>query len=235
MKKLAVIPARGGSKRIPRKNIKLFFGKPIIAYSIKAALESGCFDEVMVSTDDEEIAGIAREYGANVPFLRSEATANDHAGLGDVVIEVIDKFKESDRFYDYACCILPTAPLLQAEDLQKAFQTLQDGMLKTVFPVVRFEYPILRSLKIESGRILMNWPEYYTARSQDLAPAYHDCGLFYWINVTAFENEKKFFTDNSGSIELPSIRVQDIDTENDWKICEMKYRLLQESASNKNV
>ena len=228
---LAIIPARGGSKRIPRKNIREFCGIPIIAYSIGTAIQSNCFDEVMVSTDDQEIAEVAKKYGASVPFLRDPITSNDHAGIADVVLEVLEMYKTIGRFFDAACCILPTAPLLRSCDLLAAKEVLIRGAYDTVFPVVRFSYPIQRALKREGELTTMIWPENYLARSQDLLQAYHDSGLFYWLSIPIFITKKRMFTDNSGSIELPETQVQDVDTEEDWQICEMKYRLL----SNKDV
>lgn len=224
---VAIIPARGGSKRIPRKNIRPFLGRPIIAYSIETAINSGLFDEVMVSTDDQEIATIAKEYGAHVPFFRSPETSNDHAGIAEVIREVLLRYEELGSKFDLFCCILPTAPLIIAEDLKGAKVALEKGAFDSVFPVVRFSYPIQRALRRENGRTVMIWPENYNKRSQDLEPAYHDCGQFYWMGTEAFLNAGKIFTDKSGSIELPEIRVQDIDTEEDWKICEMKHSLLK--------
>jgi pseudaminic acid cytidylyltransferase len=224
MNAIAIIPARGGSKRIPRKNIRDFCGKPIIAYSIETALQSGCFEEVMVSTDDEEIAEIARKYGALIPFMRSKKTANDHAGLGDVIIEVLKKYNECQKQFHAACCILPTAPLIQSSDIINAYKIFEEKKFDTVFPIVRFSYPILRALKEESGKVSMIWPEYYSYRSQDLTPAFHDSGQFYWLRPEVFIYKNKLFSDNSGCIEIPESRVQDIDTEEDWKICELKFQ-----------
>jgi len=227
---LAIIPARGGSKRIPRKNIRLFCGKPIIAYSIETARQSDCFDEIMVSTDDLEIAEIAKKYGAKVPFLRTPETANDHAGLADVILEVLEQYLQAGRTFEAVCCILPTAPLLQRQDLLMAGDLLKSEKFDSVFPVVRFSYPIQRALKRDGEHTAMMWPENYAARSQDLEPAYHDCGLFYWLTTEGVIAQKRIFTDNSGSIELPETRVQDMDTEADWRICEMKYQLLNDAA-----
>jgi N-acylneuraminate cytidylyltransferase len=224
--RLAVIPARGGSKRIPRKNIKLFNGRPILSYSIAAALESGLFDEVMVSTDDQEIAEIARAAGATVPFFRRPETANDHAGILEVLKEVVEDYRTlRGTEFEFVCCLLPTAPLLRVEDLKTSHEKLISEGWDSVFPVVRFGYPILRSLTVENGRAVMNWPENYPNRSQDLPPAFHDVGQFYWIRPERCFALGRIFTENSGVIELPETRVQDIDTEEDWKIAELKYRL----------
>jgi len=226
MANLAVIPARGGSKRIPRKNIKHFCGQPIINYSIQAALVSDLFDEVMVSTDDTEIAEIALEAGASVPFLRKADTANDMAAIIDVLEEVIDAYSQRGKVYDLVCCLLPTAPLLSVVDIRQSYELLQQCDYDSVFPVVRFGYPILRSLRIEDGKAYMMWPENYFKRSQDLPPAFHDAGQFYWFRPQCCFSAKRIFTENTGVIELPESRVQDIDTEQDWELAELKYRLI---------
>jgi len=181
MSSIAIIPARGGSKRIPRKNIKNFLGKPIIAYSIEAALQCGLFDVVMVSTDDKEIADIAEEYGAEVPFLRSRENSNDFAGISEVCIEVISKYWCSDIYFDCACCILPTAPFIERKRLIEAAEMLASGRFDCIFTVVEYSYPIQRSLKMDNGFITMKWPENFYKRSQDLEKTYHDAGQFYLI------------------------------------------------------
>jgi N-acylneuraminate cytidylyltransferase len=231
MNALAIIPARGGSKRIPKKNIRPFLGKPILAYSIETALQSHLFAEVMVSTDDREIARIAEEHGASVPFLRSAETASDDAGIAEVLIEVIESYAAMGRRLDTVCCLLPTAPLITEPDLRAGFEKLHAGSFDSVFPVTRFQYPIGRSLRMEGGRVLMNWPENYPKRSQDLPPAFHDCGQFYWLRVDRFLKTRRVFTENSGAIELPSTRVQDIDSEDDWRICELKYKCLHPDST----
>jgi N-acylneuraminate cytidylyltransferase len=225
MNALAIIPARGGSKRIPGKNTRPFLGKPILAYSIETALESQLFTEVMVSTDDGEIARIAVERRASVPFLRSAETATDDAGIAEVLIEVIASYAAKGRGFDIACCLFPTAPLMTQRDLRAGFEKLHAGDFDSVFAVTRFQYPIARSLRMEGDRVLMNWPENYPKRSQDLPPAFHDCGQFYWLRVDRFLKARRVFTENSGAIELPLTRVQDIDTEDDWRIAELKYKL----------
>jgi N-acylneuraminate cytidylyltransferase len=226
VKRLAIIPARGGSKRIPRKNIKAFLGKPIIAYSIEAALQSGLFEEVMVSTDDAAIAEVARRYGAQVPFLRSATTADDFATTADVLLEVLGQYKQAGKSFDYGCCLYPTAPLVQVTTLQMAFTLLTTHTYDSVFPVLQYSYPIWRSLKLEAGKASLNWPEHLNARSQDLPAAYHDAGQFYWFSVSTFLEKRKLFTDNTGAVKLPELEVQDIDTETDWKLAELKYKLL---------
>lgn len=224
MKNLCIIPARGGSKRIPRKNVKPFMGKPIIAYSIENALQTGLFDEVMVSTDDPEIAEVARQYGAAVPFLRSPETANDYATLADVIREVVNTYKSQGRSFDNVCCILATAPMVKAEDIVSAYKKLQDAPdFASVTPVVQFSYPILRSFKFcEDGRLSYNWPEYAKTRSQDLPAAYHDSGTFYWYRLELWMNGILRGT----GVVVDETTVQDIDTDQDWRIAEMKYELL---------
>lgn len=227
MSRIAIIPARGGSKRIPRKNIKEFCGKPILAYSIEAALNSKLFDEVMVSTDDTEIADIAKKYGASVPFLRSAETANDFAILKDVLIEVLKKYNEIGKIFDEVCCILPTAPLIETADIVKSHEILETKKCVSVIPVVKYSYTIFRSLKIENGKLAMNWPENYSKRSQDLPETYHDAGLFYWYGKKYFVETIAGFGENACPYVLDEEKVQDIDTLDDWKIAEMKYKLLK--------
>jgi N-acylneuraminate cytidylyltransferase len=223
MKNLAIIPARGGSKRIPRKNVKPFMGKPILAYSIENALATELFDEVMVSTDDPEIMEVAKQYGASVPFVRTEKTANDFASLADVIHEVVDMYVERGQTFDNMCCILATCPLVKASYISEAYQKLINSDFISVYPVVQFSYPILRSLKMdEHGEVSMNWPEYAKTRSQDLAPAYHDSGTFYWHKVDAWMSGKR----KGGGIVIAEDLVQDIDTEEDWRMAELKYQLM---------
>ena len=226
MKNLAIITARGGSKRIPRKNIKDFLGKPIIAYSIEAALESGVFDEVMVSTDDEEIAEISRKYGAKVPFMRSEETSNDYATTADVINEVVDKYKEMGKQYDIICCIYPTAPFITSEKLKKAMEELLNSDSDALVPVVRFSFPPQRGFIVDSGNLKFQYPQYALTRSQDLDPVYHDCGQFYILRAKAFELEKKLVMNKTVPFIVSETEVQDIDNETDWVIAEEKYKRL---------
>jgi len=226
---IVIIPARGGSKRIPRKNIKEFLGKPIIAYSIEAALKSNLFDEVMVSTDDQEIANIAKQYGASVPFLRSKENSNDFAGIADVCIEVVDKYKISGKDFTVVCCILPTASFVSLDKILKAYDLLVTGEYTCVFPVAEYSYPIQRSLKIENNFVKMRWPENYPQRSQDLEKTYHDAGQFYFIKTETLLSEKKLFTEKTGAIILNGREVQDIDNEEDWLLAELKYKILNKS------
>lgn len=227
MGNICIIPARGGSKRIPRKNIKDFLGKPIIAYSIGAALDSGLFDETMVSTDDAEIAEVALRYGAKVPCMRSEANSDDFATTADVLKEVIQHYAAVGNHYNSACCIYATAPLIQTNRLKEGYQLLIDKGADTVFPVTAFSFPILRALKLEDQKIEMLWPENLNKRSQDLPKAYHDAGQWYWFNPATIVQSGKLFTEQTYGVELPDTEVQDIDNLSDWKLAELKYALLQ--------
>jgi len=227
---VAIITARGGSKRIPRKNIKEFLGKPIIAYSIEAARSAGCFDLVMVSTDDPEIAEVAQKQGAAVPFFRSAATASDFATTADVLLEVVGELEKRGDHFDYGCCIYPTAPFITAEKLKQGYALLTETHADSVLPVVRFGYPIQRALKAENGRLTMMWPENLNVRSQDLPAAFHDIGQFYWLNLRRFLITRRLFSDDTVPLEIPESEVQDIDNDEDWKMAELKYRLLRDHA-----
>lgn len=228
MKNIAIITARGGSKRIPKKNIRDFCGKPILAYSIEAAIESGIFDEVMVSTDDPEIADAAKAYGANIPFFRSEKTSDDFATTSDVLLEVLMMYKAQGRSFDHLCCLYPTAPFITAEKLQKAWNMLRESVGDCVFPVVRFSFPPQRGVVLDgNGYIRMAFPEHLNSRSQDLEPMYHDCGQFYFCRTEAFLEQGKLMMEKTIPIIMPESEVQDIDTLEDWKIAEMKYRIMR--------
>ena len=227
-KNIAIIPARSGSKRIPHKNIKDFLGKPIIAYSIETALQSGLFDEVMVSTDSENIAAIARQYGAKVPFLRSRETADDYATLSDVIDEVLQTYRDKENIeFDYVCCMLATAPFVQKEDVIAAYNKLIHNDIDAVFPVVRYDFPIQRAMQFEGDLIRMIAPENKEARSQDLTPSFHDAGLYYWIKTQVFNKQKTLWTDQTSALEISAYKAQDIDTPEDWQMAELKYKLLQ--------
>ena len=226
MKSVAVITARGGSKRIPRKNIKPFLGKPIIEYSIEAALKTGVFNEVMVSTDDEEIAQVAINAGAKVPFFRSEQTSNDFATTADVLLEVIDSYERIGTSFDKVCCIYPTAPFVTANALKTAMMLLEQENCDCVIPVVKFSFPPQRGVVIKEGKVVPKWPENMSKRSQDLESFYHDCGQFYCLDVDSFKKQKKIWMDNAVPFIQDEINVQDIDTAEDWKIAEMKYQIL---------
>ena len=229
MSKLCIIPARGGSKRIPRKNIKEFMGKPIIAYSIEAALNSGVFDEVMVSTDDEEIAGVARQYGASVPFLRSAETSNDYATTVDVLLEVVNKYKEQGNGFDTICCLYSTAPFVTSERLKEASNQISNTV-DACFTIVEYSYPIQRSLRInESDYVEMKVPEYLKSRTQDLEKVYHDAGQFYFVKTEALIQEKTVWCKRTAPLILSELEVQDLDTLTDWQLAEMKYQLLKKA------
>jgi N-acylneuraminate cytidylyltransferase len=223
-KSIAIITARGGSKRIPRKNIKEFFGQPIIKYAIDAAFESRLFDTVMVSTDDEEIAGIAKQYGADVPFMRSEATSNDFATTLDVLIEVMNRYQEKGIEFASLCCIYPCVPFLKGDILTNAYSVFTESNADALMPIVRFSYPIQRALRISSdGFLEYAHPEYIRTRSQDLEPMYHDVGMFYFYkNSSLCKPDKKIIY-----IEMKESEIHDIDTEEDWHYAEMKYRILR--------
>lgn len=227
---IAIITARGGSKRIPHKNIKEFCGKPIIEYSIEAAKQAGIFDTVMVSTDDNKIAEIAKNAGAEVPFMRSEETSNDYATTADVLMEVLEKYKERGIRYENACCIYPTAPFVTGYKLRQAMEMLVKEKKDSVMPIVPFSFPPLRGMVINDGKLEYKWQEYAMKRSQDLEEIYHDCGQFYLFRVETFEKEKKLVTDNTVGMIISELEVQDIDNETDWQLAEMKYRLLKEKG-----
>lgn len=220
---VAIITARGGSKRIPRKNIREFCGKPIITYSIEAALKSGLFDEVMVSTDDDEIAEVARRAGAQVPFMRSSESAGDYASTDDVLMEVLEAYKAQGREFDTFCCLYPTAPFVTEEKLKRAMELLERA--DSVMPVVRFSFPPQRCMVMnEAGEICMKWPEYASARSQDLEPYYHDCGQFYFCRTNLFMEYKTTDLPHMAAMIISELEVQDIDNFDDWEIAELKYQ-----------
>lgn len=232
MANLCIIPARGGSKRIPKKNSKDFFGKPIIAYSIETALQSGLFDEVMVSTDSEEITQIAREYGAKTPFKRSDKNADDYATTMDVIQEVISAYEVQNKQFDCVCCFYPCAPFVTAADLMKAFDLMIAENFDSVCTVVEYGHPIQRALQlVASARIEMIQPENKNTRSQDLTKSFHDGGQFYWFNGIELIKKNTVFTENTGAIVIEANRIQDIDTLVDWKLAELKYSLLQDESN----
>lgn len=227
MLNLAIIPARGGSKRIPRKNIKSFLGKPLISYSIEAALKAGCFSRVIVSTDCPEIASIAKEYGADVPWLRSSKNSNDHAGLAEVAIETLAICAEYGSVYPQFCLIMATAPLLTADRIIQGMELLELGIYDSVIPVVRFSYPPQRGLMVgPDGLITMIQPEQYDKRSQDLEPILHNCGQFYWMKTSALVSETRSFAKRTVGIALSEMDVQDNDTDDDWRMAETRYMVL---------
>jgi len=224
---IAIIIARGGSKRIYKKNIKSFLGEPIIKYSIDAAIKSNIFDEVMVSTDDIEIAELSKEFGAKVPFMRSRENSSDFSTTADAVYEVLSYYNKAGINLNYACCIYPTAPLISSKTLIQAFNIIKGKNAKSVIPVSRFSFPIQRALKIKDEKLLMNWPENTDKRSQDLDEFYQDAGQFYFLNTKDFLKKPLLYTDKTHPIEIPSIFVQDIDNLEDWKIAEFKYEFLK--------
>lgn len=224
MRSVAIITARGGSKRIPRKNIKDFCGKPILAYSIEAALQSGMFDRVMVSTEDEEIAEIARRYGGEVPFFRSGNTSGDYATTNDVLLEVLEEYGKRGEHFELGCCIYPTAPFVTAGKLEDAVKLLLDSDADTLIPVVRFSYPPQRAMLVREGKLVFGHPEFLDSLSQDLEPHYHDVGQFYVFRTENFRRNRKLMVGNILPLVVSETEVQDIDTLTDWEIAEIKYR-----------
>lgn len=228
MKRLAIIPARKGSKRLPLKNIKPFYGKPIMQYSINAALQSGLFDEVMVSTDDEEFAEIAKSFGATIPFLRSKENANDTAILADVVIEVIQHYRKQGQEFDAICMLLPTAPFISGERLSEAYDVLNEGNFDSVTTLIPYAVPIQTAFKLSGNKkVEMMHPEIYGMRTQDMETTYYDAGQFYWMRPESVERRRKISCDNTGAIILSEFEAHDIDTEEDWNLAELKYKYLE--------
>ena len=231
-KVIAIIPARGGSKRIPNKNIKLFAGKPIISYSIKAAQETNLFDRIIVSTDSGEIAEVAKTCGAEIPFIRPAELSDDFTATVPVLLHALNWLNAHESASDYFCCVYATAPFVQPEYIIKGFKLLKERNATTAFSVTTFSYPIYRALKIDDeNRIKMIWPEYDNFRSNDLPKTYHDAGQFYWGKTKQFLKEKKLFSSDSVPVILPRYLVQDIDAPEDWETAEKMYSVLQ---MNKN-
>ena len=231
--KIAVIPARGGSKRITKKNIRPFFGKPIIGWTIEAARDSGCFDKIVVSTDDDEIAQVARSLGAEVPFVRPADISNDHAGTTPVMAHATQWFMDSGIQPSLVCCLYATAPFIQTSDIQRGMAMMKTGNIDFVFTVTRYSSPIQRALRIRgNGQVAMFNPDQFNQRSQDLEAAWHDAGQFYWGRSEAWLKELPVFAANSLPIDIPGHRVQDIDSLEDWKRAEKLFRLLQEETEN---
>lgn len=227
-KRIAIIPARGGSKRIPGKNIRPFHGKPVMAWSIEAALESGLFDEVMVSTNDPNIADVAKSFGASVPFLRSEKNSDDFATTVDVIKEVLHAYAETGQSFDIGCCIYATATFVTPRKLSDAYELMQSKKFDSVFPVMKYSFPVQRSFRREEdGKVQMFYPEHVNTRSQDLQPAYHDAGQFYFFGVKELLSKGTIFTENSGSIVISELEGQDIDNEDDWKLAEIKWKIMK--------
>jgi pseudaminic acid cytidylyltransferase len=230
--KVAVIPARGGSKRIPRKNIKLFGGKPMIAWSIDTARKSNCFDRIIVSTDDDEIANIACLCGADVPFMRPGALADDYANTISVIAHAVEWLQSQGEAASSVCCIYATAPFLRAEDLHRGLQTLEETGADYAFSVTRYAFPIQRAIRIAStGRVEMIYPNNFNTRSQDLEETYHDAAQFYWGRAQAWLNGKAIFSDAAAPVVLPQYRVQDIDTLEDWERAELMFKSMALKSS----
>ena len=230
--RLAIIPARGGSKRIPRKNIKPFCGKPMIAWSIEAALQSACFDQVIVSTDDGEIADVARQCGASVPFMRPGELSDDHTGTIPVIRHAIEWYNQQGQSVQEACCLYATAPFVRAQDLHRGLEILQGNNCDYAFSVTSYAFPIQRAIRINgAGRIEMFSPEHFNTRSQDLEEVFHDAGQFYWGRAEAWLQGKMIFSPNSLPVLLPRHRVQDIDTPEDWVRAEWLFKAMQAQYS----
>jgi len=232
MTTVAIIPARGGSKRIPRKNIKAFCGKPMIAWSIEAALESGCFDRVIVSTDDEEIAAVARQHGAETPFMRPAKLSDDYTGTIPVIRHAVEWLADNGYAVSQACCIYATAPFVAPEDLKRGQQLLESEACSYAFSVTSYAFPIQRAIRITGGgRVAMFNPEHFGARSQDLEEAWHDAGQFYWGTAQAWTQERPIFSEDAAPVTLPRHRVQDIDTPEDWVRAEWLFKAIQEQGA----
>lgn len=227
MSSVAIITARGGSKRIPHKNIKTFIDRPIIAYSIEAALKSKVFSEVIVSTDDEEIAKIAKQYGASIPFMRSKKNSDDHATTLDVLKEVKEELKKQNRHFDHYCCLYPTAPFITPSILKEAYLLFKESDFNSLIPIVEYEFPIQRAFKVNGKKLSWSKPECSNLRSQDLEKFYHDIGQFYWMKSALLESSESLVTDNTGYIKVDPLIAQDIDNPSDWELAELKYKYKQ--------
>ena len=229
--RLCIIPARGGSKRIPRKNIKEFLGQPVIAYSIKAAIDSQCFDKVIVSTDDAEIAEVAKSFGASVPFMRPDELADDYASTIPVVKHAIEWFDDQGQSPSEVCCLYATAPFVRASTIRKAYEQMQSTQADYCFTATSFAFPIQRAIKVTAeNRVEMFYSEHFETRSQDLERSYHDAGQFYWGKAEAFKQQKPLFSKSATPYILPRYLVQDIDTLEDWKKAELMYKTIKKEA-----
>jgi pseudaminic acid cytidylyltransferase len=232
IKRLAIIPARGGSKRIPHKNIRHFMGKPIMQYSIEVALNSGLFDEVIVSTEDEEIAKTAKQLGASVPFYRSDEAAGDNATMATVMIDVMDSYEKIGKTFDYFCCILATAPFTTIDRLKEAYNKMINGRFDSVVPFVPYPVPIQQAFKLDpdkNNKVEMFFDDQYGIRTQDFIPSYYDAGQFYWMRPESVREKKRISCDNTGAIVISELEAHDIDTEDDWRIAEQKYAYILNS------
>ena len=228
-KNIAIIPARGGSKRIPRKNIKLLFGKPIIGHVIEILKATKLFDEIIVSTDDKEIKEISEKYGAKVPFFRSRENSDDNATLVAVIIEVMDQYRSIEMEFDNICCVLPTSALILPAILGKALNDLEKNNFDSIIPIVKYSAPIQRALEVDNGIVKMKDTKYINVRTQDLSSNYFDSGQFYWAKSSSIRLEKKLFMQNSGVIILNELQAQDVDDPMDWEMLELKYEFHQKS------
>jgi pseudaminic acid cytidylyltransferase len=234
MNNIAIIPARGGSKRIPKKNIKSFAGKPIIVYSIGAAQKTGLFKRIIVSTDSREIAEISKTHGAETPFVRPPEISDDHTGTNPVILHALQWLLEQGEMIDNVCCIYPTAPLIQSKYIQEGFELIRKHKATSAIGVTTFPSPIFRAYKTNaSGRVEMIWPENFNTRSQDLPDVFHDAGQFYWADTKKFLKEKSFLSSDAIPIFIPRYMVQDIDTEEDWMRAELLFTVLKEKNSGK--
>lgn len=229
MANVVIIPARGGSKRIPNKNIRFFLGKPIIAYSIEAARLTGLFDRIIVSTDSDQIAQVAKQHGAEVPFLRPAELADDFTATGTVIFHALQWLFDNNSPADYVCCLYATAPLIRPIDIIRGYELLRERKAISALSVTTFPYPIFRAVKLNNdGKLEMIWPEYRKSRSQDLPVTYHDAGQFYWAGAEQFMEEHTFLTEDAVPVILPRYIVQDIDTLEDWEMAEKMYRIHHE-------
>mgnify|MGYP000096530266 CR=1 FL=1 len=224
MSRVAVIPARGGSKRIPGKNIKEFFGQPLIAWSIKAAQQSRLFDSIFVSTDSEDIAVIANEWGAETPFRRPPSLADDFTGVEAVFLHALRYLKDTGENMQYACCLQPTAPLLTGQTISECFELMKAKRAPVAMTVTSFAYPVWRALTLTKGRLEFQWPKYQMSRSQDLPELLHDAGQCYWVDVPRFLEDPRFFNENAVGYRVERWQAQDIDTEEDWRMIEMMFK-----------
>jgi len=226
-KNIVIIPARGGSKRIPKKNIKDFLGKPVIAYSIEIAISCKLFSRVIVSTDDDEIKDVALKYGAEVPFIRPKNIADDFTGTHEVIGHAVEYLEDTGETMDYVCCIYPTAPLIQKDDLIKGFKLIQTNKWNSVMAATNFSYPIFRSFEnLPNGGLKMIFPKHYNSRSQDLSDVYHDAGLFYWAKPRIWKKKPQGYNEKNSIVKIPNYRIQDIDTLDDWKRAEIIYQII---------
>lgn len=233
MNRVAIIPARGGSKRISRKNVKPFCGKPMIAWSIEAAQASRCFEKIIVSTDDIEIADVAREHGATVPFMRPQTLSDDYTGTLPVIRHAVEWLNDHEAPVDYACCLYATAPFVTSRDLQNGLKLIREQNSSYAFSVTSYAFPIQRAIRIlDTGRVAMFSPELFSTRSQDLEEAWHDAGQFYWGSAKAWLEEKPIFGEHSVPVKLPRERVQDIDTPEDWVRAEWLFRAMRAEVSS---